>query len=264
MPKVLQLAPHPDDEVLAAGGTLLRLRDAGWEVITLVCSLGRPQQRERRRAEVEEACARAGFSLRLPAAELAIGSGDDLTAARRALCGEIGAALDDITPALLVGPSPHDEHPGHEVVGRATVDALGGRAARPRWWLWSLWGDATPPTLLADLDDDVLTRAGQVLDAHAGEVARNDYARLLRARASVAGVTGPERAFGFGTEGGHAAASETFCELLCDTAPGWPLAVARRLDARDALAGARPAGADAGAWLAAPSARTLLHPGAPA
>lgn len=264
MPTVLQLAPHPDDEVLAAGGTLLRLRDAGWTVVTLVCSLGRAQQRERRRAEVEEACARAGFALRLPAAQLAIGSADDLTAARSALAAEIGAALDEVAPALLIGPSPHDEHPAHAVVGRATADALGGRRARPRWWLWSLWGDATPPTLLAELDEHVLARAGHVLAAHAGELARNDYGRLLRARAAAAAVSGPERVFGFGGDVAHAVAAEVFCELLCDEAPGWPVAGARRLEPSDALAGARPAGADAGAWLAAPSARALLAPGAPA
>lgn len=258
MPTVLQLAPHPDDEVLAAGGTLLRLQDAGWRIVSLACSLGRPEQRSRRRAEAEEACARAGFSLRLPAGEVAMASGDDLATARTALAGEIAAALDELEPALLVGPSPHDEHPGHEVVGRAAADALGGRDARPRWWLWSLWGDATPPTLLADVGDAVLDRAARALGAHAGELARNDYTRLLRARAAVQAVSGPERVFGFGSAGAHAAAAEVFCELLCDVGAGWPVGAPRRLDPRDALAPARPVGADAGAWLQAPAARTLL------
>ena len=45
---VLHLSPHPDDEVLGAGATLLGLRDAGHRVINLACSLGRPEQQERR------------------------------------------------------------------------------------------------------------------------------------------------------------------------------------------------------------------------
>jgi LmbE family N-acetylglucosaminyl deacetylase len=41
---VLHLAPHPDDEVLGAGATLLGLREAGHRVINLACSRGRPDQ----------------------------------------------------------------------------------------------------------------------------------------------------------------------------------------------------------------------------
>ena len=62
---VLHLSPHPDDEVLGAGATLMGLREHGHRVINLACSLGRPDQQERRRREVEEACERAGFSPRI-------------------------------------------------------------------------------------------------------------------------------------------------------------------------------------------------------
>lgn len=94
MPTVLHVAPHPDDELLPAGGTLLRLRDAGWSVVNLACSLGRPAQHARRRAELEEACARAGFALRIAAAAEAPLDG-------AALRAEIAGALDDLAPELL-------------------------------------------------------------------------------------------------------------------------------------------------------------------
>lgn len=251
MPTVLHLAPHPDDELLPAGGTLLRLRDAGWDVVNLACTLGRPAQHARRRAELEEACARAGFGLRIaPSAHAPMEPA--------ALAADIAAAMDDLAPELLVGPSPHDEHPGHEAVGRATAATLAERPVRPRWWLWNLWGDATPPTLLVDLDASTVDRAAAALAAHEGELARNDYAALLDLRTAMHAITGPERVLGFGSPGAHAARSEVFCELLTDTAAGWPVATARRLDPVAALDGAAPSGRDAGAWLAAPSARTLL------
>ena len=60
---VLHLSPHPDDEVVGMPATLMALRDAGWRVVNLACGLGRPAQHQRRRAEVEEACRRAGFEL---------------------------------------------------------------------------------------------------------------------------------------------------------------------------------------------------------
>lgn len=255
MPTVLHLAPHPDDELLPAGGTLLRLRDAGWDVVNLACSLGRPAQHARRQEELEEACARAGFGLRIAPSARA-----PMEAA--ALAGDIAAAMDDLAPELLVGPSPHDEHPGHEAVGRATAATLAERPVRPRWWLWNLWGDATPPTLLVELDEDVVGRAAHALAAHEGELARNDYRALLELRTAMHAITGPERVLGFGSPSPHAARSEVFCELLTDTGTDWPLAAARRLDPAAALDGAAASGLDAGAWLAAPSARTLL--GAPA
>ena len=79
---VLHLSPHPDDEILGAGATLMGLRAHGHRVINLACSLGRPDQQERRRAEVTEACARAGFELIVHEPPLAISLNDDAFAAR--------------------------------------------------------------------------------------------------------------------------------------------------------------------------------------
>jgi LmbE family N-acetylglucosaminyl deacetylase len=63
MQTVLQVTPHPDDETLGAGGTLLRLRERDWQVATLACSFGRPADAVRRRRELSEACRRATFIL---------------------------------------------------------------------------------------------------------------------------------------------------------------------------------------------------------
>src|SRR5581483_10326231 len=84
---VLHVAPHPDDELLGAPASLFGLRDAGWRFVNLACSLGRPEQRERRLAELQEACARAGYELLV---EL-----------------EPAAALAAVAPALVVAPSPY-------------------------------------------------------------------------------------------------------------------------------------------------------------
>src|SRR5512133_3885116 len=109
---VLHLSPHPDDEVLGAGATLLALRDTGHRVINLAVTLGSDErERPRRRHEVETACARAGFEL------VVHDPGGDLAGAVRALIAESGADV-------VVAPSPHDGHPRHEAVGRAARDAV--------------------------------------------------------------------------------------------------------------------------------------------
>ena len=86
----------------------------------------------------------------------------------RALC-----EAEDV--GLVVGPSPHDGHHGHEAVGRAARDALEAMADPPALWLWGLWADLPHPTLLAGFGEARLEAARHVLAAHGGELERADY-----------------------------------------------------------------------------------------
>ena len=229
---VLHLAPHPDDESLGAVATLLALRTAGHRVINLACSLGRPAQHARRRAEVAAACDRADFELLIHEPPLAISEDDDLAEAQRLLAETVVRISGQERVDLLVSPSPHDRHHGHEVVGRAARDAA--RAAGLRWWMWGLGGELPLPTLFSGFGDATLERARHVLAAHAGEVARNDYVRLLGDRAGAAAVLGSERVFGWG----GSARRERFAELLTEVAPaagGLAAGPPRVLDPADPL-----------------------------
>src|SRR4051794_33209994 len=113
---LLHLSPHPDDEVAGAPATLMALRDAGWRVVNLACGLGRPEQHERRRAELEEACKRAGFELIPCEPPLAMSADDDLEAAEDTLVGLLAGLLPQLDPGLVCAPSPHDGHHAHELV----------------------------------------------------------------------------------------------------------------------------------------------------
>jgi LmbE family N-acetylglucosaminyl deacetylase len=210
---ILHLAPHPDDEAIGAPATLIGLRDAGHRVINLACSLGRPDQQDRRRREVVEACRRAGFELQVLEPALRISSGDDLERARRTLTDEIRRLVQALHVGLVVGPSPQDGHYGHEVVGQAARDALAAEEA-PRLWMWGIWADLPLPTLFAPFGEEALARATYALCAHGGEVGRNDYVHLLRCRGVTARVLGAERVFGFGARGRDV----PYAELLTEAA----------------------------------------------
>jgi len=186
MPAVLHVSPHADDEALGAPATLLLLRRAGWRVVNAVVSLGRPADRARRRTEAVDAARRAGFELVVR---------DDASSVEDWL----GALLADLAPAIVISPSPHDAHPSHEAVARATADACAAAVSPPMLWQWGLWADLRAPTLYVPFDVDVLAEAQHVLAAYAGELARNDYSRLLEARAVTHAVLGSERVFGFGS-----------------------------------------------------------------
>jgi LmbE family N-acetylglucosaminyl deacetylase len=190
---VVHVSPHPDDEAIAAGMTLTALAMLGWRVINLLMSAGRPGDESRRRAEATEAARRGGFHLDVD--------------------GDIAAALERHRPTIVMSPQPHDAHPAHEAVARAVRDALESSADPPVWWMWGLWAELAVPTLYVPFGDAELARALEVLAAYEGELARNDYRRVVRGRAASNTVIGSERVFGFGS---GAASDQPFAELLTE------------------------------------------------
>jgi LmbE family N-acetylglucosaminyl deacetylase len=190
---VLHLAPHPDDELLGAPSSLYALRDAGWRVVKVACTLGRPAQRELRLAEVTEACRRAGFELLV-----------ELTPAE---------ALSGLAPALVVCPSPHDHHPTHERIGRETLSAVRDAGTPSRVWLWTLYAGAGLPSLVRPTDAGRLAEISAALEAHAGQLARIELGRLLRARAEVDALLAAERVLGFGSPALELTGAELLTEL---------------------------------------------------
>jgi LmbE family N-acetylglucosaminyl deacetylase len=257
--QVVHVAPHPDDELTGAPATLMALRDAGHPVLNLACGLGRPEGHARREHEVRAATRRAGFELELPATPVPLSTGDDLDAGQARVAALVAELVDRRGAGIVVSPSPHDGHPGHEVVGRAVRQVL---AERPgvRWWMWGLWADLPLPTVLVPFDAARLGEIAHALEAHAGELARNDYRALLHGRGTANRVLGPERVFGYGTGGEAMPYAELVTEVLrVDGA--W------RLGAPVRLTGEPPPpepGIDVGWWLDAPSiAERLAATGGP-
>jgi LmbE family N-acetylglucosaminyl deacetylase len=236
MSTAVHFSPHPDDELLGAPGALFALRDAGWRIVNVACSLGRSEQRDRRLRELEEACARAGFELRL----------DDVSPA---------GVLADLAPDLVVAPSPHDRHPFHEEVARAVLAAV-TRTGSPRTaWLWSLWGDVSLPSLAVELTEARLAEIDHALAAHEGELERTDFRRLLRGRGAANAVAGAERIFGFAAPSLAFEYAELLMELrLVDGR--WRLCEPRVLDGADAALDGKPSAVDVTEWLDEPSLST--------
>ena len=230
---VVHVSAHPDDEALGAPATLLLLRRAGWTVVHALVGLGRSADHERRRREAVDAAQRGGFELVLPETPFAIASTDDLDAAQPRVTEWLRHLLTERAPTIVVSASLHDAHPGHEVVARATKAAITAVPQPTAWWTWGLWADLPSPNVYVPFGDDVLAEAQHVLAAYAGELERNDYARLLEARATANAVLGSERVFGFGSA---RASVEPYAELLAElvsTDGRWHPGTARVFDATD-------------------------------
>lgn len=257
--RVLHLSPHPDDELLGSPAVLMSLAAAGHEITNLAVSLGRPDERARRQRELREACARAGFSLVLCSPVHEIGLHDDRSAAQAGLTAEVVTLATEGGFELLIAPSPHDGHHGHEVVGRSAVAAA--EAASLPLWMWSLWSTLAAPTILHTFTHPVLARILHALDAHESQLERNDYRKILRARAELIAGLGPERVFGFGGSGIDAPLAEELCEAvpIAETPKtrAMLLGSPRRLDPAAPLA--PPTDTDVRAWLRSVSPRDQIR-----
>jgi N-acetylglucosamine malate deacetylase 1 len=126
MTGVLVVAPHPDDETLGCGGTLLRHRAQGdqihWLIVTDM-SVGQGYSSEQvlaRGREIETVRAAYGFSsttnLKLPAAAL-----DTIPMAQ--LVRGIAETLERIQPATLFVPFSGDIHTDHRITFSAVISA---------------------------------------------------------------------------------------------------------------------------------------------
>lgn len=116
---ILVIAPHPDDETLGAGGTLLRARQAGRDIHWLIGTQmraedGWPQDKmDKRKVEIETVAQAYGFSkthiLPFPAARLDTLPMGDVVAA-------VGAVVKDVAPEILLLPHRGDAHSDHAVL----------------------------------------------------------------------------------------------------------------------------------------------------
>lgn len=130
---VLVVAPHPDDEVLGAGGTIARLAAAGREVHVAIVTRGRSEvfgaeQIETVRREAEAAHAHLGVAqthwLGFPAAELAEQPHGQLNRS-------LGALVAQLDPGLLLAPHPGDIHLDHQLSFLSALVA--SRPHQPRY-----------------------------------------------------------------------------------------------------------------------------------
>jgi LmbE family N-acetylglucosaminyl deacetylase len=132
MPVALAVFAHPDDMEFLAAGTLLRLQGAGYEVHCLAVANGScgssahgPEETARvRRAEAEEACRLAGFTLHESLVN------DIEVFYERSTLARVAALVRRVAPSVLLTHSPADYMEDHENSGRLAVSAAFCRGMR--------------------------------------------------------------------------------------------------------------------------------------
>lgn len=123
MSTVLVVAPHPDDEVLGPGGTLLRHVSVGDDVYVVICTRGDEprfgaEQVARVQAEARKVHGFLGLTgshfLDLPAARLDDLPGADINVA-------LGKVFETVGPDTVYVPHPGDVHRDHQLIFQAAM-----------------------------------------------------------------------------------------------------------------------------------------------
>ena len=124
--RAMVLAPHPDDETLSCGATILRKVDAGTEVMVVIASDGErggwaegaeaEALANVRRSECLEACRRLGVG---PEHVRFLGFADTRLARHEAdIAAQIGALVESFRPDEVFAPSGIDLHIDHRALAR--------------------------------------------------------------------------------------------------------------------------------------------------
>ena len=119
MKNAVILAPHPDDELLSCGGTIMKLASHGWKVYWIIATELKEKDKssiakiERRAQEIEEISNKLNiekcFQLKFPAGKLHSGMVPEMVSA-------ISELFDKIKPENVFLPFPGDAHTDHEYV----------------------------------------------------------------------------------------------------------------------------------------------------
>jgi LmbE family N-acetylglucosaminyl deacetylase len=150
----LVLAPHPDDETLGVGATIMRKVDAGTPVHLVIATdgskspVGNPVEVTALRAsELRAACDVLGLSegdvTQLPFVDA------ELTGNEEALVAAIADIVAASRPADVLVTGEDDPHEDHAVLGAATRRALAGTAVR--MLTYPIWQFDRPTRLLRHL-----------------------------------------------------------------------------------------------------------------
>ncbi|WP_224826140.1 PIG-L deacetylase family protein [Cognatishimia sp. MH4019] len=202
---ILVLAPHPDDEILGAGGTMAKLADAGREVHVCVVTAGKPpafseSSAATTRAEAKRAHAHIGVYethwMDHPAADLDSVPHKDLNAS-------LGALIRDIAPGTLLLPHVGDIHLDHQLIFLSgMVGARPHQAAFPRTvlayetlsetnWNAPYLSPAFLPQVFCDISDTLQRKldAFAMFESQARQAPHERSVESLRALATLRGAT---------------------------------------------------------------------------
>jgi len=213
---ILVISPHPDDDVLGAGGMMIGASQKGRGVFSIYITDGRgsprldpsvsdqemAQQREAEaKASLKKMRATGGFFLRIKSDEIQVINVQNLIKWLIDIFEYIG-------PAEVYLPGPYERHRTHQRCTRLTIEALRSLVSlRPFLWGYSLWGSfwGGKRREILDITAMIETKA-EAIHAHSSQMTYKDYCQ---------GILGRNRSEAIFWES-HEVPKATFVEIFLD------------------------------------------------
>lgn len=169
--RLLVVAPHMDDDVIGAGGTLLLHRQVGSETSVVFCAAGAtPDQDAVRKAETRQAAAAMGFA-RLDWLDLPDGS---LSRVEPAMADGLARLLREQNPQQIFCPFVSDHHRDHAAVAQGVALAIRATGWQGQVWCYEVWSPLWP-NVAVDISS-VTTVKRQMIEIYASQTAGLHYA----------------------------------------------------------------------------------------
>ncbi len=193
--RILVVAPHPDDDVLACGGTLALSASAGAAARVAYLTdgsashLGSPSVSRAALRDLREAEARTGLAalgIGFDRAHFLRGRDGALDAGDAALAGRLELLVRTFEPTVVLVPVAFDPHPDHIAAAALASRALAAAGARARRLQYAVWlrlrgetgggafEDAATNVVIVDTRS-VLAQKRRAIAAH-----RSQFGRVVR------------------------------------------------------------------------------------
>ncbi len=186
------LSPHPDDDVLGAGGVMIEAAEKGRAVFSVTVTDGRGSPRkgpaisdeemvERRQKESMAALkvvgAAGGFYFRRRSSDLEGEGGKEVEK-------DLKGLFEWLTPSEVYLPAPYERHKTHQKVTRLALGALRSfTTPTPFLFGYSLWGGffGEKKRLVRDISPSIRKKVEAVL-AHSTQIAYKNYQQGILGR----------------------------------------------------------------------------------
>jgi LmbE family N-acetylglucosaminyl deacetylase len=181
---ILVIAPHPDDETIGCGGSLLLHSAAGDRVAAVWLTsgeLGLKRLDATKARQIREREARRAGAL-LGLAELIFLGYPDWAVAQHqeAIQQDLVSILKRIAPDTIYLPHPLDDHPDHQPVSHLVKSAIQkGALAKPELRGYEVWSPLPRVDYTVDITQ-VMIRKVRALRAHRSQLQEFHYVRAMR------------------------------------------------------------------------------------
>lgn len=165
--RLLVLAPHPDDEVIGPGGTLIKAVGKGGRVRVLFLTSGGADEAAVREEEARAAAAACGFE---PVFAKGLSKHIELKAASDAI-----VAAADEAPAAIFLPFVLDDHDDHRRSNEALMAAFdsGSLARSTEVWAYQVYS-TIPGNVVVDITD-VADRKAEAIRRYGSQMRSRDW-----------------------------------------------------------------------------------------